>query len=165
MNTSILLIWFLVIVSLVMIRLMKKGILKKWPKIPVVSLFSNLSIIFIYYSPLYGDLYYLANLVKIIPLIMLLVYFSSIDPEPSWGYRAMCWVFIMQIAIYAIHIMTGLNFLYYSQSFLASVLLEFVVIISGGLNVRPYFVNKNNNDNSGFKICHSWTKQNQKSRG
>ena len=117
MSLSILLIWLLIIASIAMLLLSKYKVLKQWPKVPIVTLVSNLSILFLFYSPLYGEVYYLANIVKIIPLIMLLVYFASKDPAPSWAYRAMCWLFIGQIAIYGIHIMTNLGFIYYFQSF------------------------------------------------
>ena len=158
MSFSIILIFILALLSGIMVLLSNVKFLKEWPKVPSVALISNISILVLYYSPLHGHLYYLINIIKIIPFILLLVYFASKDPAPSWSYRAMCWVFIGQIGIYGIHIMTDLNFVYYDQSNLAVTLLEFFVVMCGGFNVRTSFMGENFNNNNSSTNSNTWAR-------
>ncbi len=163
MSLGILLIWLLVLLSGTMIWLSRCGILKQWPKVPAVALISNLSILLIYYSPLSGHIYYLINIVKIAPLIILLVYLASKDPSPAWSYRAMCWIFISQLTIHSLHIILDLKFQYYDISALITTAIEFVVLICGGINVRLSFMGKSNYNRNGTKSSHTWARSHIKS--
>jgi len=131
------LIWLALIASSVLAVLSAIGTLAHWPKTYIVIALSNIGVLSLYYMPgLYGYLYYLASIVKIVPLILLLVYLAQKDPAPNWTYRAMCWVFILQIITIGWHILTGLNSPYYDQLSLTATVLELAVIILGGFNVR-----------------------------
>jgi hypothetical protein len=164
MNTGIDSVWLLAILSTAMIVLSKAGKLKQWPKVPLVALLSNISVIIIYNSFSYGQVYYLINIIKIAPLILLLCHFAGKDPAPNWSYRAMCLVFILQIAIHGIHVLTDLNFTYYGQAYFIASAFEFAVILLGGFNVRLSFVDKNNNNTGGAKDRSIWARQNIKAR-
>ncbi len=163
MSLGIILIWLLVFLSGTMLILSRRGILKEWPKVPTVTLISNISILLLFYSPLYGHIYYLINIIKIAPLIMILVYLASKDPSPVWSYRAMCWIFISQLTIHSVHIMLDLKFQYYDVAALITTALEFAVIICGGLNVRLSFMDKSNYNRSGTKNSNTWARSHIKS--
>jgi len=130
------LVWFLLLISIVLLITTLSGALIHKPKVYVVSLFSNASILILYYIPsLYGVDYYFINTIKIIPLMLLLIYLACNDRAYNWSYRAMCTIFGMQIFNSAWHILAGLNSPYYDQiSFLTS-LME-LLIITGGCNVK-----------------------------
>ena len=134
MNIGVGLIWLLVVVSTVLLIATSSGLLTHKPKVYVVSLFSNASMLALYYHPgMYGVEYYFLNTLRIIPLMILLVYLACNDRAYNWSYRAMCLIFGLQILTSAWHIWSGLNSPYYGQLSLFATLME-LFVITGGCN-------------------------------
>jgi len=163
MANDLLLLWFTTLLSGGITLLRWKGILKAWPSVCIVSFLSSISMLVLYYSPLYGMNYYMANVIKIEPLIVLLVILARIDPSPNWSYRAMCWILILHIVTDGMHILTNLNFVYFDQFSLTTSILEILVLISGGLNVRFTPVGKlisRTQSIDNINTCSTWAKRN-----
>lgn len=138
----------------------------RWPKVFSVSVLSNAAILALFYSPhIYEYGYYLLDLVKVVPLVLLLVYVARKDPAPNWTYRAMCWVFILQIATGGWHILAGLNSPYYDQLSMSTTAIELMIIVIGGFNVRLSIVGKRAGSNCSSPSCSLWVKRNSASRG
>ena len=134
MNIGVGLIWFLLLVSSILLVATSSGALTHKPKVYIVSLFSNALILILYHLPnLYGVEYYFFNTLKIIPLMVLLVYLACNDRAYNWSYRAMCLIFGLQILTSAWHILSGLNSPYYGQLSLFATLME-LFVITGGCN-------------------------------
>lgn len=128
------LIWFLTVLSAILLLAMVSGVLTNKPKVYVVSLFSNALILTLYYHPnLYGVEYYFYNTLKIIPLMILLIYLACNDRAYNWSYRAMCLIFGLQIFTSAWHILSGLDSPYYDQLSLFATAME-LLVITGGCN-------------------------------
>lgn len=156
------LVWLTLVLSLVITLVLPK----RWPKISVVCLLSNSLILAMYYTPyLYGSQYYFLNMIKIVPLIMILVVLAQTDPAPNWSYRAMCYVFIAETLTLGWHIISGLTSPFYDQLSLATTIAELLILITGSLNVRY-----SNLHGLTFVICDysrsdNWSARNKKSRG
>lgn len=155
------LIWLALAASTVLAVLSARGALPNWPKTYIVIALSNAGVLAFYYMPhLYGYLYYLAGMAKIVPLILLLVYFAQKDPAPNWTYRAMCWVFILQIVTIGWHILTGLNSPFYDQLSIIATVAELAVITLGGFNVRFTLISDRAVSSRGAAYCSTWAKRN-----
>jgi len=160
MANDVLLLWFTTILSGTVSLLRWKGILKSWPKVCIVSFVSCVSMLSLYYSPLSGMNYYLVSIIKIEPLILLLVVLASMDESPNWSYRAMCWILILQIVTDGLHILTNLNFVYFDQFSLTTSILEILVLLFGGLNVRFTLMGKLINRTGCANTSRTWAKRN-----
>jgi hypothetical protein len=140
------------------------GVISKWPKIFIVSALSNAGILALYYSPsLSGLPYYLIGTLKTVPLIMLLVYLAQKDPSPNWTYRAMCWVFILQILTSGWHILAGLSSPYYDQLSLFATVAELLIITLGGLDVRFSYTRGRADLSRRAMDCSTWARRHHKS--
>lgn len=168
MANDILLLWFTTFLSGGMVLLRWKGILKAWPSVCIVSFVSSISMLALFYSPLYGMNYYMINVIKIEPLIVLLVILARIDPSPNWSYRAMCWILILHIITDGMHVLTNLDFIYFDQFSLTTSILEILVLLFGGLNVRFTLMGKlisRTHSVSDIGTCSTWAKRdNQRGR-
>ena len=159
------LIWLALTASVLLAVMSHIGVLNRWPKIFIVSALSNASILALYYAPgLSGLSYYLIGILKIIPLIMLLVYLAQKDPAPNWTYRAMCWVFILQIITSGWHILSGLMSPYYDQLSLLATVAELLIITLGGLNVRLSYSLGHTDLCRRTNDCSTWARQHHKGR-
>lgn len=158
------LIWLALTASIVLATLSAVGALPNWPKIFIVTALSNVGVLSLYYTPgLSGYSYYLIGIIKIIPLIMLLVYLAQRDPAPNWTYRAMCWVFILQIVTTGWHILTGLNAPYYDQLSLIATVAELTIITLGGFNVRLTRISDCAHSPRSIAHCSTWARRHHKS--
>ncbi len=160
MANDVLLLWFTTLLSGVVTLLAWKGILKNWPKISIVSFTSNVSMMLLYYSPLSGMNYYLANVIKIELLIMMLVVLAGSDKSFNWSYRAMCWILILQIFTNGLHMWNNLDFVYFDQFILTTTILEILLLLLGGLNVRFTRMGKLINRVCGTVFSSPWAKRN-----
>lgn len=160
MGTDLFLIWLLVFLSAAISLLSSFNAIKQWPKISLVILFSNIFILSTYYSDLYGVYYYLANILKTIPAILLLVYLARKDPRPNWSYRATCLILVLQTIIYGIHILSDLSFAGYGICAEAVTYLELVVLLFGGLNVSFTDSHKIICSIHSVPNCSTWVKRN-----
>jgi hypothetical protein len=154
------LIWLALVVSIVMATLSAVGALPNWPKIYIVTALSNVGVLSLFYMPgLSGYSYYLIGIIKIIPLIMLLVYLAQKDPAPNWTYRALCWVFILQIVTSGWHILAGLDSPYYDQLSLIATVAELIIIFLGGYNVRFTRISPNPRSSRSAAYCSTWARR------
>lgn len=161
---SIFLIWLTLSVSILFIAAAKLNIIPNWPKVFIVSALSNAMMLCLYYSPVYGYTYYLFNIMRIIPLVLLLVYLAQKDPAPNWTYRAMCLLLIFEIITYGWHILSSLQSPYYDQLSLSATVIELIIITLGGFNV-DISIGFNNTDNRRRSSdCSNWAYRDQKSR-
>lgn len=158
------LIWLALIASIVLAMLSAVGALPNWPKIYIVTALSNVGVLSLFYMPgLSGYSYYLIGIIKIIPLIMLLVYLAQKDPAPNWTYRAMCWVFILQIVTSGWHVLSGLHSPYYDQLSLIATVAELTIITLGGFNVRLTRISDRACSPRGIAHCSTWARRHHKS--
>lgn len=156
-------IWILMFISLFISLLSIFKVLNEWPKVPFVIFLSNALILMTYYSPLIGHSYYLANIYKVIPLIIILVTFAQIDPKPNWSYRALCLVLISQVMLYGIHTISEFQFAYYDGVNTGITAMEFVVLLLGGINVNFNFINRVFGRDCGSSHCSNWVRTDYKS--
>lgn len=160
MDNSLLLIWIALTLSGIGSLLNYLNLIPKWPNIYIVSFLSNILILGFYYTPsLFGVEYYFLNIVKTAPLIMLLVWLARKDPSPNWSYRALCLVLIMQVMSGGCHILLDLNFFYYDQLSLLATILELIIIVGGGVNVRFSRTPHGTRDSSSTESCSLWAKR------
>ena len=158
MDIGIILIWLSLVVAIVLLILTSSGVLTHKPKVYIVSLFSNASILVLYYHPnLYGVEYYFINTLKIIPLMILLIYLACNDRAYNWSYRAMCVLFGLQILTYAWHILAGLDSPYYDQLSLFTSAME-LFVITGGCNGKCIRLVNWLRDSIGPSGGNSWVK-------
>lgn len=158
---GLILIWLTLALSSGLALASYLGHIKKWTKVFYVSALSNAMVLALFYTPsMYGTHYYFANIVKMIPLIMWLVYLCQRDPSPDWTYRGLQLVFILQILIGGAHVFADNNLPFYSEFTNLSTLLELTIIIMGGINARHRTANKNTNCTGGPKVCSLWAKRN-----
>jgi len=162
MAAGLLLPWFIVALSGTIIFLKWKGILKKGCHVCIVSFIYTACVLGLYYSPLSGINYYLANLLLIEPLIILLVFLASRDPNPNWSYRGMCLIFIFIIVTLGLHILTDKNFAYYDDFSLTASILEILVLLTGGLNVRLTIFDNLFSDHRRAVFSNTWVRHNFK---
>lgn len=158
MQIGVMLICLVMIISIILLVLNTAGAVTNKPKVFIVSLFSNASILALFYHPgLYGVEYYFLNTLKIIPLMLLLIYLASHDRSYNWSYRAMCWIFALQIFTSSWHILSGLTSPYYDQLSIGSTLLE-LLILTGGCNGRIVRLVDRFWGNNGSHGCMAWVK-------
>lgn len=160
---SILLIWLTLGISVGLILLSKFKFIPNWPKVFIVSALSNASMLTFYYLPdLYGYTYYFCNVLRIVPLILILVYLARKDPTPNWTYRAMCLLLIGETVMYGWHILTALNSPFYDGLSLTTSIIELLIITFGGFNVRYSFINHSFYTCDSSKSCSTWVHRDQK---
>ncbi len=162
MAIELLLLWMLTGLSGTITLLRWSTVLKKWPSISNISFLNNVLILVLFYSSLSGLNYYVIHLLCLEPLIILLVYQARKDPLANWSYRAMCLLLIFQVVNVGSHILTGNNFIYYDKFSLLVTLLEFVLILTGGINVRPIIFGNVLDSFRSFIPCGSWVRSHTK---
>ncbi len=154
-----LLIWIVLAIALCLWILSTARITSKWPKVFIVSALSNICILGLYYTPgLYGITYYFINIVKVIPLILLLIWIARADPDQNWSYRAMCLILILQIVTSGWHILTNLSFKFYDELSLFATLLEMLILIIGGLNVNFRWLVGDSRDSDSASRSSTWAR-------
>ncbi len=166
MSFEIGLIYLALAASVLFAVLSATGVLSRWPKIFYVTALSNASVLVLYYLPgLSGHPYYLLGMLKIIPLILLLVYLAQRDPSPNWTYRAICCVLIMQIITSGWHVYANLESPYYDQLSLAATVIELIIIMLGGFNVRISYTLGHTDLCRRSADCSAWVRRDQKGGG
>lgn len=162
---SIFLIWLTLGLSISFIVAAKFKFIPSWPKVFIVSAVSNAMMLYLYYMPdLYGYTYYLFNIIRIVPLVLLLVYLAQKDPAPNWTYRAMCLLLIFETITYGWHILAALNSPYYDELSLTATVIELLIITLGGFNVRYSLTTHSFYRCSSPANCSTWAYIDQKSR-
>lgn len=160
---SIFLIWLTLGLSISFIAANKLNLIPDWPKVFIVSALSNASMLVLYYLPdIYGYTYYFCNVLRIVPLILILVYLARKDSVPNWTYRAMCLLLIGETVMYGWHILAGLNSPFYDEISLTTSIIELLIITLGGSNVRYSFINHNFYTCDSSKNCSTWVHRDQK---
>lgn len=158
---SIFLIWLTLVISILFMGATKVEIIPAWPKVFIVAAISNAMMLVFYYHPnLYGYNYYLCNILRIVPLILILVYLAQKDPSPNWTYRAMCLLLIFETITYGWHILSELNSPYYDQLSLSATIIELLIIIMGGFNVRFSIFNSITGNGRSHTHCSTWVSRN-----
>lgn len=138
----------------------------KWSRVFYVIALSNAGIIALYYAPdVFGYQYYFANILKVVPLIMLLVHFARSDYSPNWSYRAMCWVFILEIITGGWHILSNMQSPFYDELMVTASLMELTIITIGGLNVRLSALVGRAADPVSPPRCSLWARRDHAGRG
>lgn len=164
MDLSLGLIWLTLALSSGLALSSYLGLTAKWPKFFYVSALSNLSVLALYYTPgMYGYHYYFANILRVLPLIMWLVHLARTDPSPNWTYRALCLILIFQIITGGWHVLASLHSPYYDQLSLAATIMELMVIIIGGFNVRFSAMVRRSNHRHRAAPCSTWARRPHKS--
>lgn len=161
---SVLLIWITLFISLGFTAFSKMKVIPEWPKVFIVSVINNILLLAFYYHPdLYGYTYYLCNVIRVIPLILILVYLAQQDPKPNWTYRAMCLLLIGEIIVYGWHILSGLNSPYYDGLSMATTVIELCIVVFGGFNVERFNVFNNPDHCDSTSRCSNWVYRDKES--
>lgn len=155
---AIFIICLTLLISASLLFLEFAGVVRQWPKISIVSFIQSGTVLLLYYSPLFGLHYYMANMFVAAFLIILLVHIASVDPSPNWSYRAMCWTIILQIMVYGAHILTDFSFVYYDSLSLLTSLMEIAVLLSGGFNVKRIVYTKVFGNCDSIDNCSNWVR-------
>lgn len=162
---SVLLIWITLFLAIFFIATSKLKMTPSWPKVFIVSTASNAMVLLFYYTPdLYGYSYYLLNIVRIAPLVLLLVYLARRDPAPNWTYRAMCLLLIFETVTYGWHVLSELNSPYYDELSMGATVIELLIIILGGFNVDISVTFNNSNNRRRSSDFSNWVYRDQERR-